>query len=575
MRSARAELIAAFLEPRAQNAMRVKSGIIQFRNSTDVYVFLKGVYVDIVHDAKNNNKKKTKANANANTAVNGTIKLTAVGDVIRIIGNFKSFSDRYFDMVFAMNRGRSDVTALKDDVQASALRDNNFLENTVAYFVGHFEEKQKNDMLAYTQYTELKMSTSPDSIRSMYGASRNNPQKIYYDMESTGDISRKIDADEFPLVLTCPGASDAGIMMAFGLQPYSDVSSQVMNLFNKNQQNKIMENMYHRTMNEVGFINEAEAVKKDVRNFVNERIRIHGSVPPVASPSQLAKYVLNVLRQRTTSRFTQWKSNNPQTVQTILDFRNVSYQYKLNGIIIYQATYEFDPSYSLNKGSLEKKFIQSCKVTINGLLANPEWSSGPDAWKYVKLRAQNINSLLALLRKESMDRSVYTLALLNDEIHVTGDISAMANRALLYKIHSALIGRAPKPAMFDNGRVGTTFIVPIRNNRRNNGHRGALQQPNLSNAPNAIAMRAVLGLNKNKTGGKKKPTAAAQGVAVAKGAVKKARAKAKSNNNNNNNNNGVTSRRRPRPGTAMRLRPASRSAANNNGYANEAMTGNS
>jgi hypothetical protein len=538
-------------------------------------VFLKGVYVDIVHDAKNNNKKKTKANANANAAANGTIKLTAVGDVIRIIGNFRSFSERYFDMIFAMNRGRTDVTDLKNDVQASALRDNNFLDNTVAYFVGHFEEKQKNDMLAYTEYTELKMSTSPDTIRSMYGASRNNPQKIYYDMESTGDISRKIDADEFPLVLTCPGASDAGIMMAFGLQPYSALSHEVMNLFNQNQKNKIKENMYHRTMNEIGFINEARALEKRVRNFVYDRIYRHGSVPPVATPQQLAKYILNWDTAITSSRFTQWKENNPPTVQTILDFRNVSYQYKLNGIIIYQATYEFDPGFSLNRGSLEKKFIQSCKVTINGLLANPEWSSGPDAWKFVKISAQNINSLLALLRKESMDRSVYTLALLNNEIHVTGDISAMANRALLYKIHSEFLASLrrppPKVAMFDNGRVGTTFIVPIRNNRRNNGPRGALQQPNLSNAPNAIAMRVVLGLNKNKTGVKKKQTAAEKGLAVAKGGVQKAKAKP------NNNNNEVTSRRTPvnsRPGTARRRKPASGSAAKNRGYANVTMTGN-
>jgi hypothetical protein len=171
-----------------------------------------------------------------------------------------------------------------------------------------------------------------------------------------------------------------------------------------------------------------------------------------------------------------------------------------NGITFYNARYEFDSTVHYKppkkkktdkkKGlQLDDRVVQSCRVFLNNQKTNPEWSSGPKAWEYAKNHPFTKDTVLAFLRKESMDRSVYTLALLNDKIHVTGDISAMANRALLYKIFKDSTGRTPKSAIFDHGTAGASIIELKRGLSNNIKKRKRENLPEYSNTSSARAMR--------------------------------------------------------------------------------------
>jgi len=490
-------LIRSFLSRSAKNKVRVRSGSINFRNKENIYKFLKGIYVDILHDAKNNNKKKNN--------VNGNTTLTAIGTIIQTIGNFNEFLEEYFDMIYGMNVGKGNaINTLKTSIITLAINDSDFYNNTELYFKGgHFEHKLKDEMFSYTGYAETGGQVNARTIVSKYKVSNSRHEDVYYDMESTGDVSRKMDINLFPLILTVPGASDAGIMMAFSLQPYKQLTRTVQNLMTtNNSRQKVLNNTYQRSMNEISFINQNLLLNKTITNFLHERVYTHKTVFPRATPAQLAKYVVNYIARNNKRTFANWKINNPALPDTFLDFRPVSYEYIFNGITLYKTDYSFDPDLNLQKQSLEKRFIQSCRVTINNRPTDPLWSSGPQAWKYVKEHPRSVDAILALLRKESMDRSVYTLALFNDAIHITGDISAMANRTLLYKIYSdSKNGVVPKTAMFDSGTLGTTFIE-IRKKPNATARRPPVQT--VSNATSAQVLRTVYGLTNNNTASSKR-----------------------------------------------------------------------
>ena len=502
-RDTRHKIIELYLRPRVQNRIKNTNGRISFRNPNDVYKFLKGMYIDILHDAKSNSKSKNpktpvaiananmNVNANANSNANSK-KVKSIDKIIAIVGNFDSFIDEYFGMIFSMNTGRgADILKLKSDVKGEATIDNNFLTETGKYFTGKFEHKWKRDVFNYTGYTDTGIVHSTSLVQK-YGASINNPRNVYYDMETTGDISRKLDIDKFPLVLTVPGASDAGIMVSFALQPYKYLTKTIQNINNIERRNKLKNNTYQRTLNEIGHIRSNLPKRNNIRRFLRERVYNHMTVPPRTTPKHLAKYIVNFIVHSNTRRFTNWTVANPIIPEnpTILDFRDVMYEYTFYGISIYRAEYHFDPSVDIQKQSLEKKFIQSCRVKINGRMTDPIWSSGPLAWKHVAQTPKPPDAIMALLRKESMDRSVYTLALLNNAIHVTGDLSAVANRALLYKIYGDVHNKIPAIALFDNGTGGLYYVEPsIVNNRVRLG--GAVQLQQFSNNPSAELLRTA------------------------------------------------------------------------------------
>jgi len=487
-------IIESYLSKRTGNFIKTRQGSIRFDDDRDVYMFLKGLYIDIVHDAKNNNKPSA-TNKNNNKNNNTGKKSTAISAVIDIIGNFADFIETYFNMIYSMNQGKGAfINSLKISIIQSATEDTNFYNETAKYFKSHFENTWKDEVFKYTGYTDTGPISSPEITRR-YKVSNSNHEYVYYDMESTGDVSRKINIEHFPLILSVPGASDAGIMMTYSLQPYKQLGYTLSTLQNAESTRKLLNNTYQKSLSEIEHIINSN-IPQIMKNNLHNRIYRQGTVPPRTSSSQLAKFIINSNINRRAGlpreKFGNWALRNPMQVDTLLDFRPVSCEYKYKGIIIYKLDYIFDPNINVAKQSVEKKFIQSCTVSINNEQTDPVWSSGPQAWKFVKGNPNNPAKILALLRKESMDRGVYTLALLNNSIHITGDISAMSNRTLLYKIYgdtNNTINYVPKTALFDHGRAGAS-LVELRkrpNNRRYNN-----RTTNFSNAPSQVAIREAI-----------------------------------------------------------------------------------
>jgi hypothetical protein len=117
----RTALIKSYLRPRVQNRIAIRSGSIQFTKTEDIYKFFKGMYFDILHDAKNNDKSKK-----------GTTGDTKIQTIIKtVVGDFDHFIDRYFQMVYSMNGGKGgQVTKLKNDIEQLAIADEDFLHST-------------------------------------------------------------------------------------------------------------------------------------------------------------------------------------------------------------------------------------------------------------------------------------------------------------------------------------------------------------------------------------------------------------------------------------------------------------